>query len=198
MGAMAFQITSLTSVCSAVYSMRRSNKHQSSASLAFVQMASNAENVSNWWRHHESDVSGLRLVLVLFTCSSSLFITIYSQCWCSYWKWIKQQACIVDSIRFTSLEIAPHWSISTVECRYNAVQNSVILRTSLQLLVQSTNQTYRCWDLSHSLSVDDQTNGQPEWTTHFYIHVYFWLYGQGAHFAKGLAHKHKTCKYLLF
>ena len=63
MGTMASQITSLTIVYSAVYSGADQSKHQSSASLAFVwgihrgpgefpaQMASNAENVSIWWRH---------------------------------------------------------------------------------------------------------------------------------------------------
>ena len=65
MGAMASQITCLTIVYSNVYSGADQRKHQSSASLAFVrgihrwpvifpaQMASNAENVSIWWRHHE-------------------------------------------------------------------------------------------------------------------------------------------------
>ena len=64
MGAMASQITSLTIVYSTVYSGADQRKLQSSASLAFagkspgtgefpVQMASNAENVSIWWRHHE-------------------------------------------------------------------------------------------------------------------------------------------------
>ena len=58
MGTMTSQITSLTIVYSNVYADQR--KHQSSASLAFVwgigefpaHMASNAENVSIWWRHH--------------------------------------------------------------------------------------------------------------------------------------------------
>ena len=55
---MASQITSLTIVYSAVYSGLGQRKHQSSASLAFVrefraQMASIAENVPIWWRHHE-------------------------------------------------------------------------------------------------------------------------------------------------
>ena len=61
MGAMASQITSLTLVYSTVYSGADQRKHQSSASLAFgpvtgefpAQMASNAENVSIWWRHQE-------------------------------------------------------------------------------------------------------------------------------------------------
>ena len=61
MSAMASQITSLTIVYSTVYSDADQWKHQSSASLACVrgihrnspaQMASNAENVSIWWRHH--------------------------------------------------------------------------------------------------------------------------------------------------
>ena len=60
MDTMASQITSLTIVYSTVYSDANQRKHQSSASLAFVtgefpaQMASNAENVSIWWRHHEN------------------------------------------------------------------------------------------------------------------------------------------------
>ena len=52
-GAIAFQITSITIVFSSVYLDTDQRKHQSSASLAFVgnspasaQMVSNAENVS--------------------------------------------------------------------------------------------------------------------------------------------------------
>ena len=65
MGAVASQITSLVIVYSIGYSDADQSIHQSSASLAFVrgiigeltgefltQMASNAENVSIWWRHH--------------------------------------------------------------------------------------------------------------------------------------------------
>ena len=59
MGAIASQITNLTIVYSTVYSDADQRKYQSPASLAFVwgifpeQMASNAENVSIWWRHHD-------------------------------------------------------------------------------------------------------------------------------------------------
>ena len=65
MSTMASQITSITIVYSTVYTGADQRKHQSSASLAFVwgihrgtgefpaQIASNAENVSIWWRHHE-------------------------------------------------------------------------------------------------------------------------------------------------
>ena len=64
MGAISSQMTRLTIVCSIVYSDADQRKHQNSASLAFVrgihrgpvkfpaQMASYAENVSIWWRHH--------------------------------------------------------------------------------------------------------------------------------------------------
>ena len=61
MGPIASQITSLTIVYSTVYSGADQRKHQSSASLAFVwvmwiptKMASNAEDISIWWRHHVS------------------------------------------------------------------------------------------------------------------------------------------------
>ena len=56
MGAMASQTTSLTSVYSIAYSGADQTKHQSSATMTGefpTQMASNAENVSIWWRHHE-------------------------------------------------------------------------------------------------------------------------------------------------
>ena len=67
MGAMASRITSPTIVYSNVYSDADQRKHQSSTSLALcgeftvtgkfpAQMASNAENVSIWWRHHGPDL----------------------------------------------------------------------------------------------------------------------------------------------
>ena len=55
------QITGPTIVYSILHSGADQRKHQSSVSLAFVrpvtgefptQLASNAESVSNWWRHH--------------------------------------------------------------------------------------------------------------------------------------------------
>ena len=63
LGTIASQITSLTIVYSTVYSDADQSEYQSSAPLAFVtnspetgefpaQMASNAENVSIWWRHY--------------------------------------------------------------------------------------------------------------------------------------------------
>ena len=71
MGAIASQITSLTIVFSTVYLDTDQRKNQSSASLAFpgtgefpAQMASNAENVSIWWRHHGYDI-GLHFLIYL-------------------------------------------------------------------------------------------------------------------------------------
>ena len=60
---MASQINSLTIIYSSVYSGADQRKHQNFAPTAFVrdsqvtgefpaQMASNAKNVSIWWRHH--------------------------------------------------------------------------------------------------------------------------------------------------
>ena len=78
MGTMASQITSLTIVCWTVYSGADQRIHQSSASLAFVgkspvtgeflaQMASNAENVSIWWRHYGSEFWQMSLNIFLFS-----------------------------------------------------------------------------------------------------------------------------------
>ena len=73
MSAIASQITSLAIVYSTVYSDVDQRKHQSSASLAFVrgihrhrwippQRASNAENLSIWWRHHVIDNESVYLL----------------------------------------------------------------------------------------------------------------------------------------
>ena len=77
MGTKASQITSLTIVWSPVYS----GADQSSVSLAIcagnspvtgefpAQMTNNAENVSNWWRHH-----GLKMhMCVVFAQFDSVF-----------------------------------------------------------------------------------------------------------------------------
>ena len=69
MGSIASQITSLTIVFSTVYSDADQGKHQSFAPLTGIcegkslgtgefpaQMASYAENVSIWWRHHDHGV----------------------------------------------------------------------------------------------------------------------------------------------
>ena len=67
MNAMESQITGVFIVCSTVGSGANQRKHQSSASLVFVWVihrwiprpkASNAENVSIWWRHHVSQEPG--------------------------------------------------------------------------------------------------------------------------------------------
>ena len=54
MSAMTSQIISFMIVYSTVYSGADQRKHQSSASGEFpAQRASNAENASIWWRHHD-------------------------------------------------------------------------------------------------------------------------------------------------
>ena len=54
MGVMVSQITNLTIVYSIVHSGTDQRKHQSSPVIGEfpAQMASNAENVSIWWRLH--------------------------------------------------------------------------------------------------------------------------------------------------
>ena len=51
MSAMASHITSLTIVCSTVYSRRRSKK-TSKLCVTGLCAGSNVENISIWWRHH--------------------------------------------------------------------------------------------------------------------------------------------------
>ena len=78
MGTVASQITSLTVVYLTDYSDADQRKHQISASLAFVpgnspgtgefpaQMASNAENVFIWWRHHAMNWDRWRMPYYIF------------------------------------------------------------------------------------------------------------------------------------
>ena len=82
MGTMASPITSLTIVYSTFYSGADQRKHQSSASLAFAQMASNAENISIWWRHHVMDFSALAKIsnIVVIT---AMFINNWLELKCS-------------------------------------------------------------------------------------------------------------------
>ena len=58
MSSIASQISSVCSVYSTICSGADQRKYQSSAQLAFMRgnthtEASDAENISNWWRHHE-------------------------------------------------------------------------------------------------------------------------------------------------
>ena len=65
-----------------VYSGADQRKHQSSASLAFVRgihrspMASNEENVSIWWRHHE-----LNIICEIVSGDVQNVLLIYSVQW---------------------------------------------------------------------------------------------------------------------
>ena len=86
---MTSQITSFTIVYSAVYSGADQRKHQSSASLAFVQpgnspmtsefhvqMASSVENVSIWWRHHEEVMDTALYEVYLTSAALNKFHTL--------------------------------------------------------------------------------------------------------------------------
>ena len=108
MGAMASQITSLAIVYSIVYSGTDQRKNQSSASLAFVrgihrwpgefpaQMASNADNISIWRRHHgnrlqvaASPILGKRCKACTFSVGPlwwSLQNKFLSQYFCTWWR----------------------------------------------------------------------------------------------------------------
>ena len=82
MGAIASLITSLTIVYSTVYSDADQRKHQSSASLVPgefpTQMASNAENVSIWWRHHDSSHTAAMSLCIL---SAFAFVDVVLHGW---------------------------------------------------------------------------------------------------------------------
>ena len=90
MSSMAPQITILTIVYSAVYSGTDQRNHQSSASLAFVvtgefptQRASDAENVSIWWRHHGPWGKGKSMITTAPAKQSEFFSIVktrYSYC----------------------------------------------------------------------------------------------------------------------
>ena len=87
MGAIASQITSLTIVYSTVYSDADQRKHQSPASLAFAQMASNVDNASIWWRH---PLAVYTMVPSMTQCSdhyiSNIIIGILSYMPIGYWQ----------------------------------------------------------------------------------------------------------------
>ena len=70
MGAMVSQITSLAIVYSTVYS----GADQLTGEFP-VQMASNAENVSIWWRHHVS--RGMKIIVHLQTLAVSIWLLIH-------------------------------------------------------------------------------------------------------------------------
>ena len=95
MSSMACQITSLTIVYSPVYSgtdKKKTSKLRVTGLCAVnspvsgefpAQMASNAENVSIWWRHHVWEtkccVESINITLVLLYCRLSIVISINHQ-----------------------------------------------------------------------------------------------------------------------
>ena len=96
MSTLASRITSLTIVCSTVYSGANQRKHQSCASLAFpvtgefpAQMASNAENVSIWWRHHE--------IKAYLACKPTI-----SWYWVCSTHWVKSKQIFTHAMTFSN------------------------------------------------------------------------------------------------
>ena len=133
MGAIASLITSLTIVYSTVYSDADQRKHQSSASLAFVwgihwgpvnsppQMASNAENVFIWWRHHER--------AVIFP--DSIYKGLTLQCSLPVMGFI----CTTPDTREISLNSrCPHWGIIRLYCFFIARKTTCRIKIDLTAL----------------------------------------------------------------
>ena len=133
MSPMVSPITSLTIVYSTVYSGADQRKHQSSASLVFcegnsletgefpAQRASNAENVSIWWRHHDGETlpwchrtelhAEPCITTVIWPCCKT-----FSQWQCSFhWKlhshWLKglQQCPITVVIHGLDYQVTYHF-----------------------------------------------------------------------------------------
>ena len=110
MSAMASQITSLTIVCATVYSGVDQRKEKSSASLAFyagdspvtgefpAQRASNAENVSIWWRHH--GLWQLMLILATVWKTVPLFRLRSISCRCTGGGLLVQRRCFHFSLQW--------------------------------------------------------------------------------------------------
>ena len=96
MGEMAFQITGVSIVYSTVYLGANQRKQQGSASLTFVigihrwpvnsqhKGASNTENVSIWWRHHDDNSSCGRQIWI----SPIWWVQNEMRCWISLIQWI--------------------------------------------------------------------------------------------------------------
>ena len=88
MDAMAFQIISVTIVCSSVYSGADQRKHQSPASLVFVGRIRRwpvnslhrkyAENISIWWRQHAEQLT--KWNINVFSVSFTILWRLYCLC----------------------------------------------------------------------------------------------------------------------
>ena len=153
MSATASQITNLMSAYSSVYSGEDQRKRQSSASVAFVrwihpwpvnspsQRASNEENSSIWWRHHEG----------------------IHQWWCQPWRnrfYVRVSLCTVDVV-------AENWGISyEIALRWISPDFTDDKSTLVQVMAwcrQATSHYLsQCWP--RSVSPNDIT--RPQWVKH--------------------------------
>ena len=110
MSAMASQITSLTIVYLTVYSKRRSKKTSKPRVTGLcegnspvtgefpAQSASNAENVSIWWRHHVRDICDM----ALHDCQKTSELTMKDG-GCTRKLWDVQQGNFKDNLRTQSI-----------------------------------------------------------------------------------------------
>ena len=134
-GAKASQITSVTIVYSTVYSGADQRKHHSSASLAFVrQMASYAENISIWRRHHELGETNIyqehNYMRILCHCEKAMvtygrvsknFLTIVLSGW-----WLCCQTIRSKFLKFYLTNIDVIWNVryedsNWMKCRYDII-----------------------------------------------------------------------------
>ena len=133
MGAMESQITSLTIVYSTVYSDRSKKTSKLRVTGLCVgnspgtgefpaQMASNAENVSNWWRHHGTELSRSNEMCLQITSLLHREMFRLTRC-LSGNLWYLQQNCIGDTIVYhKDSEINPlSWKTRTYIFIVNAM-----------------------------------------------------------------------------
>ena len=91
MGALAFQITSLTIVCSIVYSDADQRKHQSSASLAFVREIPRTNGqlrgkcfhlmTSSWCQYHNKHIDHYYYIFIIVPYSVGNRLKAWLQNW---------------------------------------------------------------------------------------------------------------------
>ena len=112
MDAIASQITSPTTVYSTVYSDPDQRKHQSSASLA-----SNAKNVSIWWRHHDRKMWGSVKATAVVVWTTSIHLGYDYACMPGYtsiletnFPWCRLKYIHYDSVPMFLLLSNLNWS----------------------------------------------------------------------------------------
>ena len=148
MSTIASLITSLAVVYSTVYSDADQRKHQSAASLAFVRgihrdrwiprtMASYAENVSIWWRHHEY---WIRIHVFPVVCGLTYSASIK--------KFVRVNICEIVVCKGTSILSWPH-CINTHHCVDDSTEAIYTNVRSGSNFTQVYKNYFRMWCLEH-------------------------------------------------